>query len=135
MKAIYRNLFITIFALLPIGCATSGSENPHADANTAAAVDNLRSESIHVECSVYFVGGASDSLSNCTRIDFALETVENEEEVARKNPNSKGEIDFPVPADGKAYRVVPKVPSRWTIELIPATELHRGDSVRAILRR
>jgi hypothetical protein len=141
MKALNPNLFLTFFVLLPFGCATSGSKNPHADAAAAAAVaeqesalEKIRSESIHVECSVYFVGGASDSTSNCKRIDFALETTD-EEEVARKNPDAKGSIDFPVPADGKGYRIIPKVPSRWTIEMIPATELHRGDSVRAILRR
>jgi hypothetical protein len=86
-----------------------------------------------VECSVYRVGTSFGKASACHTVDFSLED-EDQVEVARKNPNRKGSLDFPVP-EGKAFHIVPKVTSDWTIEQIPAGDLKAGDSVRIILRK
>jgi hypothetical protein len=118
------------------GCASTSKTPVDPNLPSAAEVaaqEKTQSESIHVECSIYYVGESSGTEAGCKSVDFALEDADGVE-IARMNPDRKGKIDFPVPAE-KAFRIVPKVPSAWTIEIIPPGDLHRGESVRVILRR
>ncbi|MBS1963643.1 MAG: hypothetical protein JST04_15620 [Bdellovibrionales bacterium] len=130
---------LVLFALLPLGCGSpekkpdsqKSTETDSAGAVAAASVD--RSTVIHVVCTVYRVNRAVEGASACKTIDFAVEDGDGVE-IARKNPDANGTIDFPVPA-GKSFKVVPRVPGAWTIEWIPTGDLKAGDSVKVILRR
>lgn len=135
-----RTKRLLLLAALPaIAACASAPKKPTPEKSVAAAkkADEAREtylkSVIHVECSVYRVGTSFGNASACRTVDFSLED-EDQIEIARKNPNREGAIDFPV-SDGKSFRLIPKVTSDWTIEQIPAGELKAGDSVRIILRK
>jgi len=133
-----KRFFLLLILPSLAACASAPKTSSPEDAVAAAKkADETRDAYlktvIHVECSVYRVGTSFGKASACHTVDFSLED-EDQVEVARKNPDREGTLDFPVP-EGKKFRIVPKVTGDWTIEQIPAGDLKAGDSVRIILRK
>lgn len=121
-----------LFSLLTFaGC--SHSPTPASVPPKEASADDADAHpgTIRVLCALYTVGGPG--ASSCSSISFALENDEGVE-IARKNPDASGTLEFPVPAE-KAFRVKPRVSGAWTIEWLPPGDLRAGDNVRIILRR
>jgi hypothetical protein len=137
MTKTMKRTLLSISVLLFVGGCASPVPAPNTEKSPTVEKKEVASSpvknAIHVRCSIYRIGTSARKAGACKSIDFALED-ENDVEISRKNPDRKGKIDFPVPPE-KAFHVIPKVPSSWTIEIIPSGDLKAGDSVRVILRR
>lgn len=133
------SIALALSLILPMACASSPppsketAEGAAPAGSPAADESKVPANTIRVFCSVYRIRRPLADPSACRSIDFALEDLDGVE-IARKNPDAKGTLDFAVPAD-KAFRVIPRVSEAWTIEWEPPGDLKAGDSVRVILRR